>query len=77
MRRRRERRHLVVIGWHSLIIPLLLSTGNDLTGGDALPMFASAWMPHDPLRKGKTALKSLGYHESGPGGIARQSEDNQ
>jgi hypothetical protein len=47
MRRSSGGRHFAVIGLHSLFIDVPLSDGNDLTGGDALPMFASAWMPHD------------------------------
>jgi hypothetical protein len=77
IRRKRGQRHFAVIGPHLPFIRLPLSTGNDLTGGDALPMFASAWMLHHPLLEGKKAFKSSGYHESGTGGIARQSEDNQ
>jgi hypothetical protein len=46
---------------HSTVISATLSTGNDLTGGYALPMFASAWVPHLSRLEGKKAKKSSGY----------------
>jgi len=50
---------------------------NDLTGGIALPMFPAARRRSDPPPRRKKANKSLGYHESGSGGIARQGENDQ
>jgi hypothetical protein len=50
---------------------------NDLTGGVALPMFPAAGRRPDRLRRPKKADKSLGYHESCSGRIARQGENDQ
>jgi len=53
--------HFAAFGAHFAIIAVPLSTGNDLTGGYALPMFRSAWVPHGMRLEGKKAVKSLGY----------------
>jgi hypothetical protein len=55
----------------------LPSDGNDLTGGLALPMFPAAESGPDRPRTAEKANKSLGYHESGHSGIARQGENDQ
>ena len=51
--------------------------GNDLTGGVALPMFPAAGGRQDTRKTAEKTGKSLGYHESGGSGIARQGEDDQ
>ena len=53
------------------------ATLSDLTGGVGLPMFAAAASRQDTSETPKKANKSLGYHESGSGGIARQGENDQ
>jgi hypothetical protein len=45
MRRIGDHRYFAVFSTHLRVIAVRLSTGNDLTGGIALPMFAAALLP--------------------------------